>query len=183
MKSQLTTRLNPLTFKRSNLNISDFRFEKMQSDLQQVREELQNTKKELVAADLKLMSRLSLVKEVSKNLEDIRTLKDIHDMKKALYKLKGQLDYKADEERCWESFQTHFDLVQGDFYQKVKSQFPQLSVTDLELSAYIRMEMCNKEIANQLNISVRGVETRRYRLKKKLNLEQDSNLVYFLNNV
>jgi AraC family transcriptional regulator, chitin signaling transcriptional activator len=45
------------------------------------------------------------------------------------------------------------------------------------------MEMCNKEIANQLNISVRGVETRRYRLKKKLNLEQDSNLVYFLNNV
>lgn len=172
-----------MTVKRSQFNISDFRYDKMKSVLQKTQDELSSTKKELVASDLKLMSRLSLLKDLSKTIEDIRTYKDVHEMKKALYKLKSQLEYKLDEERCFESFQNHFDLIQSDFYQKVKAQYPQLSVTDLELSAFIRMEMCNKEIANQLNISVRGVETRRYRLKKKLSLDKTSNLVQFLNDI
>ncbi|ULT26213.1 LuxR C-terminal-related transcriptional regulator [Sphingobacterium sp. E70] len=40
--------------------------------------------------------------------------------------------------------------------------------------------MSSKEIASLLNISTRGVEIRRYRLRKKLGIPTDKNLSEFL---
>lgn len=151
--------------------------------VKQLEQELDQTKKELLNVDMKLMSRGALLKDLYKTIDTIRNLKDIEEIKKSLYKLKSTLDFKLDEERCWSSFQNHFDLIQSDFYQKMKATYTNLSVTDLELCAFARMEMCNKEIANQLNISVRGVETRRYRLKKKLALTKSQSLMDILGNI
>ena len=61
-----------------------------------------------------------------------------------------------------------------------QAQHPDLVPNDLKLCAYLRMNMNSKEMASLLNISLRGVEIRRYRLRKKLNLEHDKNLVEFL---
>ena len=48
------------------------------------------------------------------------------------------------------------------------------------LCAYIKMNLLSKEIAPLLNISLRGVEISRYRLRKKLNLAEGENLAEFL---
>ncbi len=173
--------MNHLTLDVTNLNqLSDHRDRSLLHRLRNAEKELANTKKELVNVDLKLLSRGALLKDLYRNIESIRNLKNIDEIKSSLYKLKSSLDFKLDEERCWDSFQNHFDLVQSDFYQKMKSRYSNLSVTDLELCALVKLEMCNKEIANQLNISVRGVETRRYRLKKKLDLSRNERLIDFL---
>jgi DNA-binding CsgD family transcriptional regulator len=42
------------------------------------------------------------------------------------------------------------------------------------------MNLSTKEIASLMNISVRGVEASRYRLRKRLNLETDTNLTDYL---
>lgn len=51
---------------------------------------------------------------------------------------------------------------------------------DKLLCAYIKMNLLSKEIAPLMNISLRGVEISRYRLRKKLNLSEGENLVEFL---
>ncbi|HEY6902326.1 MAG TPA: LuxR C-terminal-related transcriptional regulator, partial [Puia sp.] len=61
-----------------------------------------------------------------------------------------------------------------------KTRFPQLSPTDLKLCAYLRLNLASKEIAQILNISLKGVEVSRYRLRKKLNLSPEVNLYDFL---
>ena len=48
------------------------------------------------------------------------------------------------------------------------------------LCAYIRMDLMSKEIAPLLNISIRGVEISRYRIRQKLALSQKDNLTEFL---
>ena len=58
-----------------------------------------------------------------------------------------------------------------------------MSPRDRRLAAFIKMGLTNKEIAPLLNISVRGVETARYRMRQKLNLEHDENLMTFLENL
>jgi ligand-binding sensor domain-containing protein/DNA-binding CsgD family transcriptional regulator len=80
----------------------------------------------------------------------------------------------------WEHFVRNFDQVHNDFFKRLKDEFPLLSPNDYKLCAYLRMNLSSKEIAALLNISIRSVETSRYRLRKKIELSNDTNLTDFL---
>jgi len=62
----------------------------------------------------------------------------------------------------------------------VKKHFPSLTTTDLKLCAYLHINLTSKEIAQLMGISVRGVETSRYRLRKKLDIPGETSLNTFL---
>lgn len=80
----------------------------------------------------------------------------------------------------WEHFARHFDEVHSNFLARVKKRFPTLTTTDLKLCAYLHIDLTSKEIAQLLGISVRGVETSRYRLRKKLDIPGDVSLNAYL---
>ncbi|MDZ7776945.1 MAG: triple tyrosine motif-containing protein [Bacteroidales bacterium] len=80
----------------------------------------------------------------------------------------------------WETFEAHFDQIHQNFFKRLMEKYPELTQSDLKMCAYLRMNLSTKEIAPLLNISIRGVEARRYRLRKRLNLDHDANLVEFL---
>lgn len=90
-------------------------------------------------------------------------------------------DLKMDKE--WQRFEHHFEEVHSGFIKKLKEMYPELTPSELRLCAYLRLNMTTKDIAQILNISVRGVEISRYRLRKKLKLETDTNLVDFMLNL
>ena len=54
------------------------------------------------------------------------------------------------------------------------------SISDKKLCAYLRMDLSSKDIAPLLNMSFRSVEMSRYRLRKKMDLDRDVNLVEYL---
>ncbi len=83
-------------------------------------------------------------------------------------------------EKNWELFNSYFDEVHQDFINRLKADYENLSPKELRLCAYLRMNISSKEIAPLMNISVRGVEISRYRLRKKLNLPHDTNLTDFI---
>ena len=83
-------------------------------------------------------------------------------------------------EQSWELFNTYFDEVHQDFINRLKDKYKDLSPKELRLCAYLRMNIATKQIAPLMNISVRGVEISRYRLRKKLQLAHDTNLTEFL---
>ncbi|MBE9467642.1 MAG: hypothetical protein IMY72_04880 [Bacteroidetes bacterium] len=80
----------------------------------------------------------------------------------------------------WKTFEGYFDQIHQDYFKRLISQYSDLTQSDLKLCAYLRLNLSSKEIASLLNISLRGVEARRYRLRKRLNFEHDKNLVEFL---
>jgi len=84
------------------------------------------------------------------------------------------------DDNDWKVFEDLFDQAHADFFKRLKSSYPELTQSDLKLSAYLRLNLTSKEIAPLLNISYRGVETRRYRLRRRLVLESDANLVEFI---
>ena len=79
-------------------------------------------------------------------------------------------------------FNANFEDVHADFLKKLKHDQPSLSADDLKLAAYLRMNLSSKEIAPLFNISIRGLENKRYRLRKKMNLSLDTNLSEFFQN-
>lgn len=82
----------------------------------------------------------------------------------------------------WELFQTNFDRIHENFFRKLKDGYPELTSTDLRMCAMLRLNMSTKDIANMLNLTVRGVESARYRLRKKINLPAEASLTEFMIN-
>lgn len=115
--------------------------------------------------------------------DQISNLKDDHGKKlpdDQLMKIQKVIDQGMNDDRDWNLFESSFNETHENFFKKLKQNHPDLVPNDLKLCAYLRMNMSSKEMASLLNISVRGVEIRRYRLRKKLDIPHDKNLVEFL---
>lgn len=88
---------------------------------------------------------------------------------------------KADEKREW--LHEQVEQVNSAFYDRLRSAYPDLVTTELELCAMIRSGMSNKEIAEIRNISPGSARTARYRLGKKLGVPEGQNMVELLNQI
>ncbi|WP_183567121.1 ligand-binding sensor domain-containing protein [Mucilaginibacter sp. SP1R1] len=154
-------------------HIISIKNEKLQADLASKSRELANSAMNLVYKN-------ELLQKIS---EEITHLKDSSGKKLAddqLRRIQKVINEGMNDDRDWNVFEKSFNEAHENFFKKLKSDHPDLVPNDLKLCAYLRMNMSSKEMASLLNISLRGVEIRRYRLRKKLNLEHDKNLVEFL---
>ena len=98
-------------------------------------------------------------------------------------KVKGvikTIDKEISEEDNWKMFKEAFKNADKDFFGKIKSKHPELTSNDLRLCAYLRLNLSSKEIAPLINISVKSVEIKRYRLRKKMNLPHEINLTDYI---
>jgi hypothetical protein len=79
-----------------------------------------------------------------------------------------------DDERLL--FESNFNQVHEQFYKRMLENYPTLTASDLKFAAYLKMNLTSKEIAPLLNITVKSLELKRHRLRKKMNLSSDQNL-------
>lgn len=159
--------------------IIKLRNEKLQSDVSRQRSQVELKNKELASQALNINRKNEILNYIKKELEKVNK-KVKPDAQFHLKLLKRKVEDDLNLEDDWKLFKQYFDEVQGDFIKRIKEQYPDLSPSDLKLCAYLRMNLSTKEIAPFLNISPRGAEIRRYRLRKKLGLSRDVNLVEFL---
>lgn len=147
---------------------------------QRLTRELKEKNRDLAAAALKLTALKDKMDSLQKRVEALTQHSKDNVLTPALIQINQEFKKQLDTEAEWQTFEEHFDLLHRDFFSRLKADFPQLSVAELKMCACLQLELSNKEIARRLNLSVRGVETRRYRLGKKLNLAQAVKLVDFL---
>ena len=80
----------------------------------------------------------------------------------------------------WKEFELRFQEVHKDFYNKLNEQFPDLSANEKKLCAFLRLNMTTKEISAITYQSINSITVARSRLRKKLGIDQDENLIAFL---
>lgn len=151
--------------------ITRLRAEKLESEVLHKNQELALATMHLVQKGEILTTLQEELEKALQKKQPVQTLQE--DIRRIIRTM--QFDTQLDED--WEHFAIHFDSVHGDFLKRLRERYPQTSPNDLRLCAYLRMNLSTKEIAHLLNISVRGVEGSRYRLRKKLGLPGDANLV------
>jgi DNA-binding CsgD family transcriptional regulator len=83
----------------------------------------------------------------------------------------------------WKEFELRFQEVHSDFYNKLNKLFPNLTPNELKLCAFLRLNMSTKDIAAITFLSVNSINIARHRLRKKLNIDQDENLIVFLSSM
>lgn len=143
----------------------------LQKEVEVRSEDLANSANELI-------KRKRLLNKMHNELEKINEINTPNtNIKKLSKELDRQLQLDKQESRL---FEKGFNTIHDQFFQKLLTQFPDLTPADLKLAAYLRMNMGSKEIAPLLNITTRGVELKRYRLRKKLQLPAEENLNEFM---
>lgn len=154
--------------------IAQLQREKLQAEI-----EHKNT--ELASSAMNLVHKAEILSKLKDDLlhykETAQPGNGIKEFQKIIKLIDAELDHAED----WEKFARHFDNVHFNYLKKLKEYCPELTTSELKLAAYLRLNLSTKEIAQLLNISVRGVETSRYRLRKKLGLtNEEANLYGFL---
>lgn len=94
-------------------------------------------------------------------------------------KLLKDLDSSINSEKTYNEFDKIFIEVYPDFYKKLNKS-ANLTKTDLRLASYIKMNHTNDEIARISFVSIRTIESQRYRLSKKLDLTEGESLNSFI---
>ncbi len=164
--------MHQLEMDKSEKEIIKLRNEKLEAELEYKNSELASTALHLVQKG----ELLADIKDELVRIKKASSERPNDDFKKILHILKEE--NKLD--RDWEQFASHFDSVHTSFHRILKQKYPLVSAHELKLCAYLRMNLSSKEIAQLENISVRGVEISRYRLRKKLQIPTETNLFDFL---
>ena len=97
-------------------------------------------------------------------------------------RVKKEVSELISSEKSYEEFDKVFTNVYPKFY-KILNDKHNLSQTYLRLAAYIRMNQSNNEIAKICGVSIRTVETQRYRLSKLLTLDKSENLNSYIQRI
>jgi hypothetical protein len=159
--------------RRADQEIIQLQNEKLQSEISHKTIQLADSTMALIRKNELL---IAIKEEVEKQNEN--TIKKQPDRKSE--KLLNLINQNISSDDDWTIFESLFDQAHENFFKRLKVAFPNLTQSDLKLCAYLRLNLSSKEIAPLLNITFRGVETRRYRLRRRLNLESDKNLVEFI---
>jgi AraC family chitin signaling transcriptional activator len=119
---------------------------------------------------------IDLIEDIDKIDKEVLNSSLHSPIKKVIKKINNHLVDKDD----WLTFELNFRNAHTDFFKKLREKHPDLSSNEIKLSAYLKLNLSSKEISSLMHISIRSVEQSRYRLRKKLNLLKDSNLVNYI---
>ena len=142
--------------------------------------EVDSKSREVTNSAMNMVYKNEFLQKIKGEIENLKDANGKVFADEQLKRLQKIIDEGMNDERDWNLFESSFNETHENFFKKLKMHHSDLVPNDLKLCAYLRMNMSSKEMASLLNISLRGAEIRRYRLRKKLSLPHDKNLVEFL---
>lgn len=142
---------------------------------------LHQNDKLLLSRTLKMSTLKDAIQNVSKSIEKLVEDNEKVNSSELLF-LNRNLNDVISETELWEEFKTEFEKSNPEFFIKLLEKAPNLTITEQKHCAYMSLNMSAKEVASLINISPRSVETARYRIKKKLDII-DNTLSEFLQEI
>lgn len=123
--------------------------------------------KDLANNAMLIAKKRELLIDIQSRLNNIRKNAGNDIVRKNILDIVRNIQVSLNDERQYQLFDTNLERVHQALFDELKKRYPSITTKELKMCAFIKMELTNKEMASIFNISVRGVETARYRLKKK----------------
>lgn len=159
------------------LQILKLENEKAQFDLRQKSQELSNM---ILSENNRKEWTDAVVRDVHRAVDWLNAGR-VDDAKLRMQTLLQRLQNNTGTSVDWKRFEDNFDIVNDQFIRRLKTKYPWMNKQERRLCVYIKMGLQTKEIAPLLNMTTRGVEMIRYRLRQKMELDSDINLKQYFN--
>jgi len=158
----------------------DLNNKKLQED--QFKENLQTKAKEITAHTLQTIQKNQLLEDIREALAEM-IKSDGRSYKKELRQLLNKINQNFNKDTYWDDFRRIFEEINQDFFDHLQQINPGLSATDIKFISLIKLNMNAPDIATLLGVSTDSLRVARYRLRKKLKLEQGTSLTAFIQSV
>jgi DNA-binding CsgD family transcriptional regulator len=146
-------------------------------------EDIRHCEEQMLAFNKTLAKRQQVQESIKIDLERLKK-ESPQAVTRKLDELKTQIKECADErEDDWKKFEFFFDNVYPQFLENFANAFPELKDTEIRLCALLKLNLETKQIASVLNLTNEGAKVAKYRLRKKLRLSPDENLIAFFNSI
>ena len=139
--------------------------------------ELEHKKRELAAISTNIVQENEQVSNILKDLKYYSSLLKSEKDRNSFSPLIKSINRILSEKRKEDLYSDQFNAAYPGYLEYLTRTYTDLTTSDLKLCTFLRMNLNTKEIAEIMGLSVRSVESRRYRLRKKLNLSKDEDLV------
>jgi len=164
-----------LVLESKNLNLEKQNLELEKNNLKL---ELEFKNKELATHVLYLLKKNEFIGSITEKLLAIKPLLSLEN-RKWIQDIVREMNSNVDN-TVWGEFEMRFQQVHGDFYNELNSHFPDLSPNEKKLCAFLRLNMTTKEISSITFQTVKSIQVARTRLRKKMGMTRDENLISFL---
>ena len=139
-------------------------------------QDLKHKSKELSNSMINILHKNEILLNLKREMQELYLEKNLGKRDLKIRRLMQVIDNEISTKKDLEVFDSNFNAVHEEFIKNLKDKYPNLNQNDHRLCTFIKMNKSTKEIATFLNMSIRGVETSRYRLRKKMSLDSDGNL-------
>jgi len=155
--------------------------EKQVSRLQQekFKTEMAMKNRELVNSTIQLVNKNEVLTEIREKIK----LHTTEMPQEAYNELLHLVNHNTDFDQNWKKFKVEFEKLNPGFFDRIKNNYPDFSEPFVRLSALLRIDLSTREIAQLMNVSVAAVNKNRQRLRKKLNLEPEADLVAYMKSI
>jgi len=148
----------------------------VQINIEKLRLDIASKNRELAISTMSIIKKNEFLNTIKDQLKKVDNTPEVKSVIKTINRNINNTD-------DWKFFEKAFNNADKDFLKKMKSLHPDLTPNDLKLCAYLRLNLTSKEIAPLFNISVKSVEVKRYRLRKKMALPHENNLAEYILNL
>ncbi len=166
-----------IMIKQKKLNL---KIKTLVENITQLKETNKQKDSEIMNLSLKALNDKQFIKGIKKEIEE--SLKTTTN-NRALKQVVTKIDYNLGFEDEWSNLKKHFNEVHLGYVDNLTAKYPSLTDIELRHCIFMKLHMQTKEIANILNIDPRSVQAARYRLKKKMNLDENTDLKTFLQTI
>lgn len=149
----------------------------------QLKKELEHKRQEMTNLLISMAQKnemLSLLKGELKQAMHAAKPGHMKELKQSLLIMNNQIEDNIKNEELLKRMEDEYDLLHNNFMKNLKSIHPDLNKNERLMCIYLNMELSTKEIAPLLNVSIRGAETIRYRLRKKMGIDKNSTLLEYI---
>lgn len=159
--------------------LAQTRLENAELKQRELQQKLDYKNKELTSYTLNFARKNELFRELLEQVDELK--KSVPKEKlKILSDIRRKIKLHTNVDNEWEDFKRYFEDVHTHFYSRLKEIHPDISANDLKICALARLNLSIKETANILGISPESAKTARYRLRKKLELPPETELLNYL---
>ena len=152
--------------------------ELIKSENENLKKDLEFKNKELTLSTMNMIRHSEFVSSLVPDLKELNKLDTTNRKQSILNIVRGISMHN--KTKLWEDFYKSFSEVNISFNNNLLEKHPDLSSKERRLCALLKLDMSTKDIASISHTSIRGLETARHRLRKKLKLTGDVNLCNYL---
>jgi tetratricopeptide (TPR) repeat protein len=166
---------------RSKTSRIELKRQNLKLEHEKLQQELEHRNKELATNVMYLLSKNEFITSTAEKLAKAK-MSFKQENQKIIQDIIRDLLFNSSKD-VWKEFEVRFQDVHSEFYNNLNKKFPDLTPNEKKICAFLRLNMSTKDICAITYQSVRSINMARFRLRKKMELDTDENLVAILSQI